>query len=213
MKIKSIGLSFIWFCIGFFLQAVVLADNAQEKVSVQRILIAKKTAGESRPEIKKSANSSESSAKKEKANGGQKYDESKRADNRSTKPKEHAENHRQGNGKNQTPTSSAVKKDSAPVDKQADKKTGKRKVAGEQAYNCSEFWTDEFSYGYVQVGSKCSSDSSFCFAFFHIHRNYCEGDNLIRHYCDPKQPSLVSTETIKCKKSCEFSGLSGTCVK
>ena len=88
----------------------------------------------------------------------------------------------------------------------------KRQVAG-MAYNCSEFWTDEFSVGYVQVGSRCSSDDGLCVAFFHVARNYCEEDHLVRYYCDPKQPSLFSTEKIKCKKSCEFSGLSGACIK
>ncbi|MDE0092519.1 MAG: hypothetical protein OXN83_04450 [Oligoflexia bacterium] len=92
------------------------------------------------------------------------------------------------------------------------KQTDARKVAS-VPYSCSEVWTDEFSFGYVKVGATCSSEDSLCFAFFHIARNYCEGDILIRHYCDPKQPSLVATEKIECKKSCEFSGLSGVCVK
>ena len=88
----------------------------------------------------------------------------------------------------------------------------KRKVAG-MAYQCSEIWTDEFSFGYIQVGSKCDSDENLCLAHFYIARNYCEEGSLVRHYCDPKQPSLYSTEKIPCEKSCEFSGLSGLCIK
>ena len=88
-----------------------------------------------------------------------------------------------------------------------------RQVASETAYSCTEFWTDEFSAGYIQLGSNCSPDENLCLAFFHIERNYCEGDYLIRYYCDPKQPALFSTEKIKCKKSCGFSGLSDTCLK
>ena len=88
-----------------------------------------------------------------------------------------------------------------------------RQVASETAYSCTEFWTDEFSAGYIQLGSNCSPDENLCLAFFHIERNYCEGDHLIRYYCDPKQPALFSTEKIKCKKSCGFSGLSDTCLK
>ena len=104
-----------------------------------------------------------------------------------------------------------VEKNKKTVNKKSAQKD-KRQIAG-TAYNCSEFWTDEFSIGYVQVGTKCSSEDSLCLAFFHIARNYCEEGNLIRYYCDPKQPSLFSTEKIKCEKSCEFSGLSGSCVK
>ncbi|MCZ0932673.1 MAG: hypothetical protein OXJ52_05950 [Oligoflexia bacterium] len=104
-----------------------------------------------------------------------------------------------------------VKEDKKTANKDSAQK-GKRQVAG-TAYSCSELWTDEFSAGYVQVGAKCSPGDSLCLAFFHIARNYCEEDHLIRYYCDPKQPSLFSTEKIKCEKSCEFSGLSGVCIK
>ena len=94
------------------------------------------------------------------------------------------------------------------------KSKNKRQVAGgSMAYNCSQVWTNEFSSGYVQVGSKCNSDTDFCLAFFHIERNYCEGDKLIRFYCDPKQLALYSKETIKCAKGCEFAELSGACIK
>lgn len=88
----------------------------------------------------------------------------------------------------------------------------KRQVAG-SSYQCDEVWTDEFSFGYVQVGSQCNSDEDLCLAFFHVSRNFCKGSYLIRHYCDPKQASLYSTEQIKCENSCKFSGLSGVCVK
>ena len=99
----------------------------------------------------------------------------------------------------------------AQTEKQA-KQEDKRKIAG-MAHKCSEYWTDEFSFGYVTVGATCPPEENLCFAFFHVERNYCEGNTLIRHYCDPKQPSLISTEKIICKKSCEFSDLSGVCVK
>ena len=97
------------------------------------------------------------------------------------------------------------------VDNKNINKQGKRQIAG-TAYNCSEVWTDEFSFGYIKVGTKCSTEENLCLAFFHVARNYCEGDSLVRYYCDPKQPSLFSTEKISCKNSCEFSGLSGVCV-
>ena len=103
------------------------------------------------------------------------------------------------------------KKSRSVFGKKTDRKN-KRKVAG-MAYQCSETWTDEFSFGYIQVGSKCDSNESLCLAHFYIARNYCEEGALIRYYCDPKQPSLFSTEKIKCEKSCEFSGLSGACIR
>ena len=100
----------------------------------------------------------------------------------------------------------------AVANKTANKKK-KRQVASKIAYSCTEFGTDKFSPGYIQLGAKCSSDDNLCLSFFHVERNYCEGDYLIRYYCAPNQPSLFSTEKIKCKKSCEFSGLSGVCIK
>ena len=185
MKIKNIGLNFILFCIGFFFQIVVLADNVRENSSIQGVLMAKKTTGESRSEVKRDTNSNDNSVAE--ADSSSKFDASKKVDNRSTKPEELVESPHQGSIKNQSSTNSVEKKDSASADKQVFQNTEERKVAGEeQAYECSEFWTDEFSYGYIQVGLKCSSESSFCFAFFQIHRNYCEGNNLIRHYCDPQ---------------------------
>ena len=115
-----------------------------------------------------------------------------------------------------------TKADLAKIDnkQENEKKAGKianqedkRQVASEPAYSCTEYWTDEFSNGYIQLGIKCSAEDSLCVAFFHIARNHCEKGNLIRYYCDPKQPSLFSTEKIKCEKSCESSGLSDVCVK
>ena len=110
-----------------------------------------------------------------------------------------------------TAQAGSVKESQKTANKDSESKD-KRQIAG-TAYNCSEFWTNEFSAGYIQVGAKCASEDSLCLAFFHVARNYCEESHLIRYYCDPKQPSLFSTEKIKCEKSCEFSGLSGVCVK
>ena len=91
------------------------------------------------------------------------------------------------------------------------RKASKRKVAN--AYNCSEYWSDEYTFGYIQVGVGCSSKDNLCIAFYHIERNQCENGDLIRYYCDPRVESLYSTKKIKCDKGCQFAGLSATCIK
>lgn len=108
-----------------------------------------------------------------------------------------------------------ISKPKKEIQKKPDSKTKKKRaVAGEaMAYTCSEVGSDEFSFGYVQVGSKCAPDANFCLAFSHVERNYCEGDKLIRFYCDPKQFALYSKEKIKCEKGCEFKSMSGSCIK
>lgn len=89
----------------------------------------------------------------------------------------------------------------------------KRQLANTPAYSCSETFKDKYSTGYIQVGYNCDTTEDFCIAFFHIERNRCKGDDLIRYYCDPEKESLFSSKSIPCSKGCEFIGLSGTCKK
>ena len=89
----------------------------------------------------------------------------------------------------------------------------KRKIANLKNFSCSETYTDEFSYGYIQLGSECDSSESLCIGFYRVERNRCEKTDLIRYYCDPLSSALYSTKTIKCKKGCQFEGLSATCIK
>ena len=89
----------------------------------------------------------------------------------------------------------------------------KRKPAASTAYSCSESYQDEYTPGYVQVGYGCEKGANLCLAVYRIERNRCEGDHLLRFYCDPQQERLFSFEKIECKKSCSFQGLSSACVK
>ena len=93
-------------------------------------------------------------------------------------------------------------------------KENKKPVSGESAtYDCSEVWTDKFSPGYIQLGSKCNPKQDVCIAFFHVERNYCEGDKLIRLYCDPTKPSMYSEEKIICEKGCGLIDYYSACIK
>ena len=218
---KIINLNLILFNIGLFFQFIAFADKELDSYSFQRVLMAKQTVEKKSTENKSNNNSTKTKKLAEAPNQATVENKaSKNSDskeNKASKNSDSKENKTSKNSdskENKTSKNSDSKENKKTDDKKKPKETEKRKVAGEEpAYKCSEFWTDEFSYGYVQLGVKCSTKSSFCISFLHIERNYCEGDDLIRYYCDPNQPALFSTEIIKCKKSCEFSGLSGTCVK
>ncbi len=88
----------------------------------------------------------------------------------------------------------------------------KRKLAS-TAYSCSESYQDEYTPGYVQVGYGCEKGANLCLAVYRIERNRCEGDHLLRFFCDPQQERLFSFEKIKCKRGCSFQGLSSACIK
>ena len=88
-----------------------------------------------------------------------------------------------------------------------------RQPANETTYSCSETFQNKYSTGYIQIGYGCHAEENLCIAFYHIERNRCEGDHLIRYYCEPKRERLFSFKKIKCPKGCHFSGLSGACKK
>lgn len=88
-----------------------------------------------------------------------------------------------------------------------------RSPANETAYSCTEHFQDKYSAGYIQIGYGCDPLEELCIAYFHIQRNRCDAEYLIRYFCDPQKESLFSSKRIKCDKTCEFKGLSGVCVK
>lgn len=95
------------------------------------------------------------------------------------------------------------------VSTDANKKTatakGKRGLANTPS-SCSDNFTDEYTLGSVSLGYKVcksiSDDKDLCTGAFHVEPNVCEGDTLIRFYCDKKLESLVTFEEIKCSKGC-----------
>ena len=100
-----------------------------------------------------------------------------------------------------------------PKEKISDEKKEKRKLANQKTYSCLDTFTDKHSTGYIQLGYGCDSNKDLCIALYHIERNRCEGDSLIRYYCDPKKESLFSVKKIKCSQGCHFQGLSGSCIQ
>ncbi|MCY4321485.1 MAG: hypothetical protein OXC37_03650 [Bdellovibrionaceae bacterium] len=100
-------------------------------------------------------------------------------------------------------------------DNSSSQQDNERKVSSSESvsYSCTEVWTDKFSFGYVQVGSTCDPDKTVCIAFFQIERNYCEGDKLVRFYCDPKSRDMYAEEKITCEKGCGTIDYSSACIK
>ena len=86
MKVKSISLNFILFCVGFFLQALVFSEKSSDNSFVEGILIAKKTTEESQSDIKRDTSFNENTALAK--GSSSKLDESKGINNKSIKPEE-----------------------------------------------------------------------------------------------------------------------------
>ena len=96
---------------------------------------------------------------------------------------------------------------------QPEKENEKPVSSESDTYGCSEVWTDKFSLGYVELGTKCNPGEEFCIAFFHIERNYCDGDELVRFYCDLTKPLMYSEEKILCEKGCGLIDYYSACIK
>lgn len=111
------------------------------------------------------------------------------------------------------PASSVYKKQKASLKKSRQKKIAEKKKNTKRllksdrkpahTYECRDNFIDKYSPGQVTIGYACTTTNKRVLCLkWRAEPNYCDGSQLIRHYCDPDAEEWISVKEINCPNGC-----------